>query len=1337
MSNTTYNPLIENYDYEQRKFFRTQCGIFKTFANDFNLNYWDNMDINLYKCVKMFGFGDLQDMKGKICCHKEDLDKIHDYFKNLFVKGKLFGNIAISRPTLPYQHFVLDFDLKHIKCCSYKKLNNEDYNTYIRNRDCSEERYLMNNENFTNSINYNTNSFIYEIIYYLTQLLKLNWLPIYIMGKNGSFDKGFHIEIPNLIMSYHDIALLSFSCTKFIPNKKILDSPNNYSIFGCQKIFINDTSTFEFEMTYLPYVVYCDNNFLYDKTFSTLEQAFDTFNIIKHLNNENIYGFKIFTNFDEINYDDDVLYNLLFNNDINEKDNTVPEYIKMTFNNNNNDNRNISNQIMNILKTTTTTETTNKSMIYPIGYIQCQSYLQYTDNIKLYKNLLLDKDKDFIKYENIEKTLYDFSYKEDLSLLKLNILEIPKYYSQNNIWSMDVKKNFGNKSLPFYNIDIYVENDDHEIDDKFQSFLYPFFIEHLLKLTFGNFHKRLLNTIFYLVSIYMLSEKIRPINYFMKKWLHDLGIKQLLNQFLDIFFILKSKIDDGSVKLDLTDQNWVILYLKSLLIKYNILSFNEINNDKKIISYTNKKKINVGALRTIEIPDILLFSIFHDPTRLYELIALYCPIIRKDINKDKQKYSSIDNNNDINYILWDNNKKEWINIGVINNNNLKNFFLISPELYYIAQIITSSSKTNKENDNDEDDGNQKKSVKNITIITCLNEIINKILIFWQDFNFKPIPKYLWKMNDCYFLLGGKDNKNNNLIDILPLPMYNDNENNDNNNFNSNEIKQLVHHIMNCDFIQKQFFPIIREIFKDNDIMKKRKRDDDDDDKALRKIINSRDNFTNSRSVDEEIYMEIHKGICNHENISSFSSSDIINRIWGYKLKLMNMTRDQYHYEMVNNSDNNETMKEIIKLVKYFVIDRMSICYKDMKNAQVSQDILINYAKGVYNNNKEKKIKDIAHCLYKVLYSDPHSAQLSDIEPDEMTKIECDCLIAKTFLYLLQTFSYDISAIRFILSQIILAIIYGPDLQQKILHIFLGNTNSGKTRFLKSIIQVLGNKAGIISSRTSYYGTHQDRTHDIGKKADSARLWYIDEIGNKDYNKEFFNQLTGNSPLFIRTNYTSGRMIKVAPTVFIFGNNAPKFTENCPALIGRLKFFTFRSEFDSAVPVCFKYCKFPQISDFDKTQNDLSKGLMAILLHAICFSNVNSPFYLHKVVVDIPKNIQDSTIMYSPVINIVKDLIQNCDLIENSEGIITVKRIVFLINNLKDVLKSIKVSTASDAVRFLDQIYPKSKIANNNIACDESHKDIEKGGFTLVYQGLIERDVEANDQKILMAHKKKN
>ena len=103
-------------------------------------------------------------------------------------------------------------------------------------------------------------------------------------------------------------------------------------------------------------------------------------------------------------------------------------------------------------------------------------------------------------------------------------------------------------------------------------------------------------------------------------------------------------------------------------------------------------------------------------------------------------------------------------------------------------------------------------------------------------------------------------------------------------------------------------------------------------------------------------------------------------------------------------------------------------------------------------------------------------------------------------------------------------------------------------------------------------------------------------------------------------------------------------------------------------------------------------------------------------------------MYSPAIKIVKEILKKCDLVEDSYGIITLKRLVYLINYLpNNIMKSIKVATATDAIRFLDQIYPKSKISNDKINCLVDFKDKD---FTLVYQGLVERDMESNDKKIL-------
>ena len=611
----------------------------------------------------------------------------------------------------------------------------------------------------------------------------------------------------------------------------------------------------------------------------------------------------------------------------------------------------------------------------------------------------------------------------------------------------------------------------------------------------------------------------------------------------------------------------------------------------------------------------------------------------------------------------------------------------------------------------------------------MTENINQILSYWQDINTRYLPNYFWKANDCYFLLGGKDDRNN-LIDILPLPMYLDNDfyNNNNNISSSNEIKSLVNHIMDCPFTQNQFFPLVLKELHDDTNEKK----NDDDDDEFRQLVNA-NRVSKALSLKEEIERELEKGISNDDGDFLYeednNNEDIISHIWGYKLKLRNMTRYQYHNKIVGEF--NPSKLALVKLVKYFTLDQMSKCYKDMKNAKVSQRILNKYVRGEYKNNHEQHVLDLSQSLYKVLFSNPLSAQLSDIEPEEMTKVQCSCPIAKTFLYLLQTFSYDVLGIRYFLSIIVAAICYGTEIHRKELLVFLGDTNCGKTRLLKIIIKVLNKMAGIISPRTCYQGTQQDRTHDIGKKADTARLWYIDEVSHREYNREFFNQLTGHSPLFIRTNYTEGRMVKVAPTVFVFGNNSPIFNENCPALIERLRFYTFMSEFSFNQPICFKYSKFPQISNFEKNQDDLIEGMTAIILHAICFSDCGSPFYLHKTVVDVPKNIKDSTIMYSPAINIVRELIRKCELVEDHSGVITMKRIVYLISNIPNVLKSIKVSTATDAVRFLDQIYPKSKIANSEIQCDDSYKD-EDQEYTLVYLGLIEKNVHDNDLKISKA-----
>ena len=1479
MSCLKYEPLIRDYNSEQRKIVNNQMGIYKEFVKEFNFTYWDEMHIKLFKGAKIFGFGHYSQMNGKICCYLYKLKQVHNYFRKQFINGKLFGNIVIDRRTLPYQHLVLDFDLKCLdNTTSYSKVNYHQYRDYVDNKrkNCG-ERCLMTNvidttikshKNIDLKIEkenkFNTNYFVYEIIYFLTEVLHLNWLPIYILGKNGTFNKGFHIEIPDLIMSYHDIALLSHSCHKFISNEKLLDPVINYSIFGSQKIEAIDTkmaSINEMEKTYLPYVKFYKNNFWFAKEYS-LGDTFDIFNIIKYLtipNDTRIYKFRISTLMDSKENEltlSNLLYNNNNNNNNNNQDDTIPEHVKIDINqNNNNNNNNNCNEIFSLLNNmfsitnnnnNCSSRKNNNNFSYLVGYLEFPNFLGFTNNMTLYKNILLNENEDFIEMKDINKTLIDVCMPSDIRHfininkrdIKINIKEIPIYYTVSIKHTCNIKSNFSTYYLTFHNINIYCyssnknthnEESDTDDDNNIQVFLYPFNINHLLKLTFDDYDNRLCNTVFYLFSIYMLSEKVKPLNYFIKEWLYNLGIKGNLDKFLNIFYILKSKINEGLLEFDTNDQNWAILCLKHLLIRYNVLTFDEIfsnnynnNNNNNTVAlpllYQNQT-IKIGVVRTIKIPDIIIFSILYDSVRLNELLALYCPIIKRndrnydggenathskkgrgsggssgggiscnnnfdsDFNSGANNNSSNNSSNN-NFLLWNINNVEWVPI----NTNLKKFFLTSPELTQVTKLMFAHeqemSDDNKNNNNninnkknknseiidkiskDDDDENTSSSINsnnnNINnnnnkidrnkFTKFLNENINQILTYWQDITTRHVPSYFWRSNDCYFLLGGKDDRNN-LIDILPIPMYID-ESHYNNLFNSNEIKNLVNHLNSCRFVQNQFFPLVNKelfSFKDDNNKrklsncqkskeKKRKRnqsfsDEDDDDTQFRKLVDA-DRTTKKLNLKEEINREINEGINNHDNVyvkdneeEEVEEDDIIKRIWGYKLMLRNMTRYQYHRETVNNFSENKL--ELVKLVKYFVIDQMCDCYKDMTNSHISKDILNKYVQGEYALHRDQQILHIAEVLHKGLLRNPLSAQLSDIKPKEMTRPQCDCPISKTFLYLLQIFGYDVAGIRYVLALIVLAICYGKELSRKELSVFLGDTNCGKTRFLKILINVLDGLAGIISPRTCYYGTHQDRTHDIGKKADTARLWYIDEVSNREYNREFFNQLTGNSPLFIRTNYTEGRMIKIAPTVLIFGNNSPIFNENCPALIERLKFYTFLAEFSFNQPVCFKYSKFPPLSSFEKNQDDITKGMLAVLLHAICFSNCQSPFYLRKAVVDIPKNVKDSTIMYSPAINIVKELIRNCDLVEDSNGVITMKRMVYLINHIPNVFKSIKVATATDAIRFLDQIYPKSIIANTKLSCSDFYKDADME-FSLVYLGLTERNERENDEKIMDA-----
>ena len=166
MSLINYKPLIKNYNNNKttttlimRNIPNNHRGVYVDFINHFGLMDWSESHMNLFKGVKIFAYGYYPAMNGKVCCYSHNLKNIHNYFKNLFVKGELFGNIVINRPTLPYQHFVLDFDLKRVDGCKCnEKVNFREYKEYIKSkrRNCS-ERFLMTMTNNNNNNNDNIN----------------------------------------------------------------------------------------------------------------------------------------------------------------------------------------------------------------------------------------------------------------------------------------------------------------------------------------------------------------------------------------------------------------------------------------------------------------------------------------------------------------------------------------------------------------------------------------------------------------------------------------------------------------------------------------------------------------------------------------------------------------------------------------------------------------------------------------------------------------------------------------------------------------------------------------------------------------------------------------------------------------------------------------------------------------------------------------------------------------------------------------------------------------------------------------------------------------------------
>ena len=664
--------------------------------------------------------------------------------------------------------------------------------------------------------------------------------------------------------------------------------------------------------------------------------------------------------------------------------------------------------------------------------------------------------------------------------------------------------------------------------------------------------------------------------------------------------------------------------------------------------------------------------------------------------------------------------------------------------------------------------------------SIINDMIYKMYSFWNETHiFNPPPIFLKMFSDHYILAGLCINRNYTLINIKPLPMYyysdQDNEcptNLDNidvsewgkekmHNENNGEEQQqqeedmldidvLLSHMGECKFLHQQIFPIFHR-FMENISLDYRRNNYE----KLKKLQEERNCLDGQKqkdcdSIDDQLEMSMNRGHISGAGGNILCSSETI---IANKRKFANLTKREFHIHLTTQLCENKETLELVKLTKYFILKQIANSYVDMVDIMkmIPENKSLNIMKMIdtYTKNtpkeREASLPDRIRILaenYEII-SKTHiegANFLPDIPVDEMTPVLCNCPVTYILISLLQTFSYDVASLIYFFKLILKAICCGPELKSKNLHIFLGETNSGKTTFLNHILSVFGNHAGILSSHTITHSSTIDRYHDISKSHGFAKFWYMDEIANKPFNRQLVNQLTGNSRLFIRSNFEAGKNVKLASTILIFGNNKPQFTEQCSALISRLKYMSFRSRFDSTLPVNFKMSHFPKLSTYNKHENTYKIGIGALFLHAICHSTMKSPLYLYDKLfveeLDTTQNIRDSTDMYSPITDIVNSIIHLCNLEEDATHMITQKRIIYLIINL-NILKQLNVSSISDAIHFLSKRYFTTLIDDAALKYEnDEFKDGLDIGKTTVFHGLKEKNVVLNDERILSSKKRK-
>ncbi|KAF7682489.1 putative helicase [Astathelohania contejeani] len=1390
-------PLIQNYIPSERTYqdpyLNSNTGIFSKITHQlqtFTCSVSESMKTNLY------GFGSRKEM-----CGKKEIDvtqlrdgTIHNLYRSFWETNTISGSHVVRLPSLNYLHFILDIDLKRYSTLESSRLSTAEYREYLTHRQTtllpSPSSSIVVEDSTNGNLYYNTNNVIYELVYHIVEYLGLDWLPIYILGKSQTFTRGFHLEIPQLSLSYYDFVLMSNSCQQILPT--LVDITTNYSIFGSQKSPLQSSSLIsnnEMDCTYLPYAFFYKNS-IYDMVnlppsslqsfiLSNINEVFDIFNICKHHETNSIIGFPTVIGMDE---DTLAIYNFRHKliNFIQNKENIDNSEDDDDFKIDDEEEEDEAGKEYDMKEKELILSNTN----YIINKIMVGFFfikLKKTHKLSIYKSLHLPAPSSIHQPKQKHQQLL-FAL-ERYSESYIYIREIPHYlifndfnqnccddnddaddYSKIRMTACRIEKLFTTQPLRPKSIHGKTNNIIMG-SDAFLKKLHPFSIKHIICLCKQSTQH--LHTVSYLLALLFVFKKTHQnnvgtttftdYNYFIARVVENLNDHQMDTEPLyEIIYLLLRYQAKEQVKEELED--WIILSLLNLLIVSDIVTMKEafnlvesINphrlalveqmNVDELDSDTYRIVPSANSSRPTKIPRIIIaFSILQNfgTTEYNNFLAIFKPIICDKNSRQIQ--------------IWENSSMKWTN-------QINTAFLVPDIAHLSRQIIYIENLIQQQQQQAEKETSLSSQLlllsatsssqtvppppplspsESISTSTCSNSTTSiSQIITPQPKSTKKSPQPKSTKKSKHYHNSNTNYSKKNLTQTTLL----------------NSIKSFYANIQILDipryFIAfPQCYIISGGSYNKNSIFyilplplyKSSNQSSDTrpaayDSKEVLKLIDHLPHCT----FFMEQFNPIIKEIIHYENEQRkyYKKLTVEER---QKNNLLN--REQYHVDFTDRLWHNG-MNRLAQIVKYYVLRNMVISPELlnilMENVNIEKEHLDLLNSLIVDCRRGKKLRQSSineriHYL-DIILKENIKVNGRGIRKDnvgEPIAPTCNCQIVEILLTLTQIFSYDAATMICFFSLIVRAC---HRQNEKKITICIGESNSGKTALLNILTLTLGDLTGILSVHTAHKGL-QERTHDLGRGGKMVRMWYMDELSTtKTLNSLFLKQLSGNAPIWIRQNYMTGDTYNLATPIFLFGNNCPTFSEYDSALMQRLRFISFRARFDSEIPTSFQYSIFPQFSLMtdDRRKKRLTEGMMTLFVHANCHDKLNSPWFVSMNqttnFIPLPINIMEATEFYSPARWIVAQIMEECHLTEKiCGGFITVYRLAILLHSFPKALKNISMA---DAHKFIENIYKLSWLSTNSRRlCDipDSHYMRNEPTVSII-EGICEQNPEFNDRLI--------